>query len=62
MKQRFRVLETDDPRKFIIDIDEDFVKEFFMLLDVKPYDDEAVNKKIEQLITNYLDFVSAGEP
>ena len=62
MKQRFRVLETDDPRKFIIDIDEDFVKEFFMLLDVKPYDDEAVNKKIEQLITNSLDFVSAGEP
>jgi len=62
MKQRFRVLETDDPRKFIIDIDEDFVKEFFMLLDVKTYDDDAVNKKIEQLITNYLDFVSAGEP
>lgn len=62
MKQRFRVLETDDPRKLIIDIDEDFVKEFFTLLDVKPYDDEAVNKKIEQLITNYLDFVSTGEP
>ena len=62
MKQRFRVLETDDPKKFIIDIDEDFVKEFFALLDVKPYDEEAVNKKIEEIINNYLEYVSSGEP
>jgi len=62
MRQRFRVLETDDPRKFIIDIDDDFVKEFFALLDVKPHDEEAVNKKIEQLIGNYLEYVSTGEP
>jgi hypothetical protein len=62
MKQRFRVLETDDPTKFIIDIDDDFVKEFFDLLGVKPHDEEAVNKKIEELIGNYLEFVSSGEP
>ena len=62
MKQRFRVLETNEPTKLIIDIDEDFVKEFFDLLGVKPYDEEAVNKKIEELISNYLEFVSAGEP
>ena len=62
MKQRFRVLETDDPKKLIIDIDEDFVKEFFTLLDVKPYDEEAVNKKIEEIINNYLEYVSSGEP
>ena len=61
MKQRFRVLETDDPKKFIIDIDEDFTKEFFALLDVKPYDEEAVNKKIEEIINNYLEYVSSGE-
>lgn len=62
MKQRFRVLETDDPKKFIIDIDEDFVKEFFSLLGVTPYDEDAINKKIEELIGNHLDYVSSGEP
>jgi hypothetical protein len=54
-KQRIRVLETDDPRKLLVEIDDDFVKEFFALLGAAPHDEEAISRKIEEIIREYTD-------